>query len=587
MDHQLVLIYVYRIVILPLIGTMSAGITTVMILGLNGRRYSLKVTPNTSILQVLEEACLKQGVSPGDYDLKHGNKILDLSLSLRFANLPNNAMLELQPADKIRKEANVTVGVQLESGERLMGDFSPSCSVWDVVYQCLSQRENPERGDNGSRVPFCVYMHQMMSEEEMREKTLRSLGLTRGNAVFRLLYREAEQLQQQAHVSSPLTKSTTESAFSEPSGRTRCIESPDLAVTKNSALDKQEVEISPFKTECQEMSCAAPCTSDTSTNNKSNIHQIKPFRSFPAEHSIDTSSDSSVVENINLSRLVSASSPETNQSEPKNLSLEEDSSPEKPMDIDLVSEDLDSKGSAEIGTVTIIGERNAVLYNLNDVATVPKVELPDDFYEITVEDVRYLLAEYKRIRVELENKPLQLQSQKQNENLQRLAQYAKTVVRVQFPDRLVLQGIFSIDETVKSIKEFVEGFLENKELDFYLYNAPPKRKLSPETTLLEAKLFPAANVYFGCEKHLTSYIKPSYLSQLSEPRAANKAAAEFRNTNVSAIPSSLQSIHVDENVNVDIHPQQNLDLPSTSNSSSLSSERSDSKMPKWLKLSKR
>lgn len=562
---------------------MASGVSTVMIMGLNGRRYSLKVTPNTSILQVLEEACHKQGVNPDDYELKHCNKTLDLSLSLRFANLPNNAMLELQPTDKVRKEANVTVGIQLESGERLMGTFSPSCSVWDVVCQCLSQRESPNHGDNGSSVPFCLYMREKMSEEEMRKRTLRSLGLTHGKAMFRLMYRQAEQLQDQAHVSSPLTKSTIESAFSEPNGRIGHVKPSDSAVTKNSALDKQEAEATP---QGQEMPYAAQCNNDTSTSTEIDVDQMRSYSSFLTADSTQTSSYSSAAQNINLSGLVSASSPETDQLVSTNINLEEDSSPEKPMEIDSVSEDLDSKVSKETGTVCIIGERNAILYSLNDVANVPKIELPDEFYEITIEDVRFLLAEYKRMRSDLENKPLELKSQKQNENLQRLARYAQTVVRVQFPDRLVLQGIFSVGETVKSVMEFVQSFLENKDLDFYLYNAPPKENLLPDKTLLEAKLFPAALVYFGCEHHHTSYIQPCYLSQLSDPRAANKAAAEFRSKNISTT-SSLQNIHIDENVNVDVHPQQNLDLPSTSNSNSPRTEHSASKTPKWLKLGKR
>lgn len=65
---------------------------------------------------------------------------MDLSLPVRFANLANNAQLELQPAKTARKDCLVTVGLQLESGERIMKDFVPSTSVWDVVDECLKNK---------------------------------------------------------------------------------------------------------------------------------------------------------------------------------------------------------------------------------------------------------------------------------------------------------------------------------------------------------------------------------------------------------------------------------------------------------------
>lgn len=74
------------------------------------------------------------------FSSSHYNKPLDLTLPVRFANLSNNAQLELQPVKVARKPCLVTVGLQLESGERIMKDFVPSTSVWDVVEQCLNTR---------------------------------------------------------------------------------------------------------------------------------------------------------------------------------------------------------------------------------------------------------------------------------------------------------------------------------------------------------------------------------------------------------------------------------------------------------------
>ncbi|KFM78520.1 Tether containing UBX domain for GLUT4, partial [Stegodyphus mimosarum] len=179
----------------------------------NGRRETIKITPNNSILQVLEEACSKQHLKPEDFDICHYNKSLDLSLPIRFANLPNNALLELRPAKNIRKESLVTVGLQLESGERFMEDFPPSSSISDVIEKCLCSRTDTDNlQEKGEAV--CIYMRQTLSGDALKTTSLRSLGLTEGKAIIRLLYRKPEELEHQAHISTPLTKSSNiESVF--------------------------------------------------------------------------------------------------------------------------------------------------------------------------------------------------------------------------------------------------------------------------------------------------------------------------------------------------------------------------------------
>jgi tether containing UBX domain for GLUT4 len=52
--------------------------------------------------------------------------------------------------------------------------------------------------------------------------------------------------------------------------------------------------------------------------------------------------------------------------------------------------------------------------------------------------------------------------------LSHLNQYRQTVIRVNFPDRTVLQGNFSPLETISTVMNFVQGHLENPETEFHL-----------------------------------------------------------------------------------------------------------------------
>lgn len=57
--------------------------------------------------------------------LRHHNKVLDATSIMRYTGLPNNAQLEMAEAQRTRAETQVKVGLALESGDRLMGEFQP------------------------------------------------------------------------------------------------------------------------------------------------------------------------------------------------------------------------------------------------------------------------------------------------------------------------------------------------------------------------------------------------------------------------------------------------------------------------------
>lgn len=52
--------------------------------------------------------------------------------------------------------------------------------------------------------------------------------------------------------------------------------------------------------------------------------------------------------------------------------------------------------------------------------------------------------------------------------LHKLTRYKDTVIRVQFPDRLVLQGTFAAVDTVRAVMDFVREYIVDPNLDFVL-----------------------------------------------------------------------------------------------------------------------
>uniref|UniRef100_A0A8C4RCG2 Uncharacterized protein n=1 Tax=Eptatretus burgeri TaxID=7764 RepID=A0A8C4RCG2_EPTBU len=73
--------------------------------------------------------------------------------------------------------------------------------------------------------------------------------------------------------------------------------------------------------------------------------------------------------------------------------------------------------------------------------------LPDEFFEVTVDDVRKRYSELKKARIQLEEAPLLTSEMRERQKHERLKRYSQVAVRVNFPDRFVLQGFFRPQET--------------------------------------------------------------------------------------------------------------------------------------------
>ncbi|KAJ8716097.1 hypothetical protein PYW08_013382 [Mythimna loreyi] len=496
----------------------------IIVLTPNGRRQKVHCTPDTSILQVLEDVCQKQGFQPSDYDLKHHNHILDLTTTVRFSNLPNKATLEMVEADKKREEVNVTIGLQLEDGERRTADFAPNTSLYDLITS-LAPGEL-----NSLDLPTVLYMRQeVVGETALREKTLRQLGLIRGRAILRLLNKQAEA--RQANVSA---------FYRRP------------VIDEKVADEKKEVK----KQQIDDFAVSGP-----STTNKHHQDQ------FHKPDIIDKIKETALQQKNKVEFKAESMSQEVESSSP------EPSIKEEPMDIDVKKTDLSfSAQSREYlerrlkieEEVFFLGAQKAIAFTQPDSVEEDIDDLPDDFYELSIEEVRRLYHDLQQHRISLENTPL-LTSSKQKEieqqaSLQKLNLYKNVVVRVQFPDHIILQGIFTPTNTIEDVTNFIKEHLRNPNKKFHIFITPLKETLEPKMTLLEAKFVPCVLMHFKWieeDKAKQPYLKDEVYKKQTASDAASILASKYR------APSRRK--------------------PEDAPQSSTASTSKSSKLPKWFK----
>lgn len=83
-----------------------------------------------------------------------------------------------------------------------------------------------------------------------------------------------------------------------------------------------------------------------------------------------------------------------------------------------------------------------------------------------------VLRDLKKIAAGNEDAPLLTEKlrelEENNTMLRKIAQYKNCVIRIQFPDRHVLQGMFKPIDAVSDVIEFIKTYLDNPEKPFYL-----------------------------------------------------------------------------------------------------------------------
>nr|XP_033816118.1 tether containing UBX domain for GLUT4 isoform X2 [Geotrypetes seraphini] len=571
---------------------MAASVVTV--LAPNGRRQTVTVSARTPLLQVLEDVCRRQELRCDDFGLRFQRTVLDLSLQWRFANLPNNAKLEMIAAPFRRggTEDSVRIALQLEDGSRLQDDFHCDQTLWELLCHFPQTRMRVKQSCESS--PSCLYMRdEVKGETALQKATLKSLGLTGGNAVLRFVMKTANP--NEPKVMAQLCEETFGTveedtpAPGEPSGTVGELDATLLCcshVNDAGVISSQTQHIS---LESGQTSRSNDIAVSLSFKGETSFRELAREESqlLPQETAAGASSKSSFVPFFGVGQRLGGTSVNTKPFEsdvPPSMNLPTSiSSPGGP------SKPKKTKSSLEQQDGQKLTEREPVVCHLDLVEPCHKElledwpqDLPDEFFEVTVDDVRKRFAQLKSERKRLEEVPFMTKSLRESQMKEKLERYPKVVLRVQFPDRYVLQGFFRPNETVCMLKEFVRSHLADADLPFYLFITPPRTVLQNECeTLFQANLFPAAVVHFGSEVRRDNYLRKNFQDSAVSPTQADILVA--RSMPRSPIPAAVKNEAETQEVAVVERPAAYLD-PVKPDEVPRPIRNDPGKVPKWLKL---
>ncbi|XP_008221449.1 PREDICTED: plant UBX domain-containing protein 2 [Prunus mume] len=149
-----------------------------------------------------------------------------------------------------------------------------------------------------------------------------------------------------------------------------------------------------------------------------------------------------------------------------------------------------------------VDRQTKVFFSVSE-SVAARIELPESFYNLSAMELKRE-AETRKKKIE-DSQMLIPRSYKEKQAKAAKNRYRKTVVRIQFPDGVVLQGVFSPWESTSSLYEYVSSALKEPSLEFELLNPVAiKRRVIPHfpragekaATLADEDLVPSALVKF-------------------------------------------------------------------------------------------
>jgi len=109
-----------------------------------------------------------------------------------------------------------------------------------------------------------------------------------------------------------------------------------------------------------------------------------------------------------------------------------------------------------------------------------------------------LQANKMRRKEQKKNAEFRTKAMRELEKLRNARVFTKVIIRVQLPDKSVVEAQFSPVERIDDVASIVrESLLDSVDEQFYLYTTPPRKVLPLDKTLDELGLKPAALLYLG------------------------------------------------------------------------------------------
>nr|XP_014271512.1 uncharacterized protein LOC106677860 isoform X4 [Halyomorpha halys] len=188
------------------------------------------------------------------------------------------------------------------------------------------------------------------------------------------------------------------------------------------------------------------------------------------------------------------------------------------------------RSSSVFEEINYIGNRNAVASRLPHPPQTPLTteqnSSRDSFYNMHVEDVKVMFKLIDEKRKELKERMITIPVDPVDKIS--VAENKFTVIRIQFPDRTILQAFFNANDKIKDVGEFVKLY-RRVPRKFEFITKSPKVVMESEKTLAECGLVPIGKLYYKLQDEeqpvSSAYLKEKVLRRLTSHEGACYAAA--------------------------------------------------------------
>ncbi|KAJ2659528.1 hypothetical protein IWW48_003474 [Coemansia sp. RSA 1200] len=499
--------------------------TTLTIAYAQGKSVKVTVAPMTTLQSVIAEACAKipNAAHPESYQLIHNKKTLDLSLPVRFVNLPQGATLTLKwvsspsaaaastvsaqpggngtghqveqvpnPKPKPKqKQAVIKVALQIVGGSRIINDFEPTATLWDIV-------STAERGGGALNLTsrYCEYS-ALARKSETPSSPLENVQRKVFGSVQNLYNSISRGGSADSSRSSTPSVSSTRSPSVPPSAASLVYQQPvlqlpgrevasfeemqattlrSLGFTSGQALVRLSFRDAPTPTALPPVSGLAP------ENQKPQTHSPTPRLKEPSnEPAKESSSDSKQTASQPAEKRSPAPVRHTEQPAPKEAA-------------------------------GLVAQRQIRVYANHPGSPSPaavKIELPDSFYNLSSSDASMLISA-QRSRLQEADRGFRMRSAEEKKRLEQQEKFKHehptTVIRFRFPDTAHVQATFASTERISELFAFVQSILVSPNGLATLTIQPPAQDLDiiRGSSLFDAKLAPAAVVHVQLRSDVTS-----------------------------------------------------------------------------------
>ena len=478
---------------------------TIVILMPNGRRETVKVTPSSLLNPLFAELCKKWDFEPDAYVLKSSTgKLIDGTIPFRLTGIPNRAVLECSfcgRANSRRDVANIVdVCVQLPDGERVTVKVEDSSPLWDVIERVLEIK--PGLLDEEDVEPCLSFMaHTFRGSQVLLDQTLKNCGIS-GRALLRFSFATRDFVSDA--VSTELDFSSARNSVIYFDSR----ESRKSAKSTSHSRHEKSKHPSPQET-----------VTERTTESSGNVDVIsgRVFNNLP-----DKMPDFSWIPE-NPSHGSQAQRTETPMEYTSGSKFANFKFPDSKENEDECVYALQPMNESTRSTKPALDDRQVKVFSLNEM-NFEVEDIPDNFFDVTVEDLKTMQKLRHREIQEMNEKPLLSGNSKKRKILQKYSN--STMIRILFPDKSALQAKFLLTETTHMLYSFVCDALplnlrtNTDHFDFVLFTTPPRSEIvvSDVKTLLDSNLYPAVNVHFSSEKISSPpFLKSELLEQRISP----------------------------------------------------------------------